>query len=311
MRAVLKCAIPLTCLFLFSFLFLLSCKSYDEQKKEMKDTKDRGSITISADESFKPIIDAQVKVYESNHPGTEIRVQYKPEAECLQDFLVDSIRMVIATRGFSEAEERMMVDSLKVGPAKLIVAHDAVAVIVNPLSEDSLFSLQEIRDILTGRHKKELIPVFDGVKATSTVRFIVDSILGNDSLTPKAVAARTSVGVIDYVSKTPGTIGFIGVSWIGNKEDSAQMSFMKKVKMAHLESTDKPGMYVLPYQANIYMRRYPMVRDLVYNLKENHRGLGRGFANFLSGEIGQLVFKRAYLVPARKNFIVRPARLRE
>ena len=309
MRSVLK-PIVFTCT-LIIIAIGLSCKSYDDQRKELKDTKDRGTITISADESFKPIIDAQVKVYEANHPGTKINVQYKPEAECLMDFTVDSIRMVIATRGFTASEEQYMVDSLRVGPAKLIVAHDAVAVIVNPASEDSLYSMEEIRNILTGRHNKELIPVFDGVKATSTVRFIVDSILKDEALTPKAVAARSSEGVIDYVSKTPGTIGFIGVSWIGNRQDSTQLSFMQKVKMVHLESTDKPGQYVLPYQANIYMRRYPMVRDLVYNLKENHRGLGRGFANFLSGEIGQLVFKRAYLVPARKNFIVRPATLRE
>ncbi len=309
MRSVLK-PIVFTCT-LIIIAIGLSCKSYDDQRKELKDTKDRGTITISADESFKPIIDAQVKVYEANHPGTKINVQYKPEAECLMDFTVDSIRMVIATRGFTASEEQYMVDSLRVGPAKLIVAHDAVAVIVNPASEDSLYSMEEIRNILTGRHNKELIPVFDGVKATSTVRFIVDSILKDEPLTPKAVAARSSEGVIDYVSKTPGTIGFIGVSWIGNRQDSTQLSFMQKVKMVHLESTDKPGQYVLPYQANIYMRRYPMVRDLVYNLKENHRGLGRGFANFLSGEIGQLVFKRAYLVPARKNFIVRPATLRE
>lgn len=309
MRSVLK-PIVFTCT-LIIIAIGLSCKSYDDQRKELKDTKDRGTITISADESFKPIIDAQVKVYEANHPGTKINVQYKPEAECLMDFTVDSIRMVIATRGFTASEEQYIVDSLRVGPAKLIVAHDAVAVIVNPAAEDSLYSMEEIRNILTGRHNKELIPVFDGVKATSTVRFIVDSILKDEQLTPKAVAARSSEGVIDYVSKTPGTIGFIGVSWIGNRQDSTQLSFMQKVKMVHLESTDKPGQYVLPYQANIYMRRYPMVRDLVYNLKENHRGLGRGFANFLSGEIGQLVFKRAYLVPARKNFIVRPATLRE
>lgn len=290
---------------------IYSCKSYDEQLKEFTDTKDRGTITISADESFKPIVDAQIKVYEANHPGTKINVQYKPEAECLKDFRNDSIRMVIATRSFTAGEERYMIDSLKTGPTKLIVARDAVAVIVHPSSTDSLFSMQEIREILTGRYNRELIPVFDGVQATSTVRFIVDSILKNEQLTSKAVAARSSVGVIDYVSKTPGTIGFLGVSWIGNKEDSSQMSFMQKVKMVHLESTDNPGQYVLPYQVNIYMLKYPMVRDLVYNLKENHKGLGRGFANFLSGEIGQLIFKRAYLVPARKNFIIREARLRE
>jgi phosphate transport system substrate-binding protein len=193
----------------------------------------------------------------------------------------------------------------------MVVARDAVAVIVHPQAEDSLFTMTDIRNILTGGFKKNLIPVFDGVKATSTVRFIIDSVLRGDSLTSKAVAARTSEGVIDYVSKNRDVIGFIGVSWIGNPEDTSHTSFLRKVRVAAIESTDMPGSYVKAYQANIYLKRYPMVRDLVYILKENYRGLGHAFASFMSGEIGQLIFQRAYLVPATKRFGIRPVKLNE
>jgi phosphate transport system substrate-binding protein len=125
------------------------------------------------------------------------------------------------------------------------------------------------------------------------------------------MAARSSEGVIDYVSKNPGVVGFIGVSWIGNREDSTYTSFLKKVRVAFLQATDIPDSYVKAYQANIYLKRYPMVRDLVYILKENHRGLGSGFANFMSGEIGQLIFKRAYLAPSFKRLSIRPVKLNE
>jgi phosphate transport system substrate-binding protein len=301
-------------IFVFLFLPVLlinSCQSYKEKDEKLLDTPERGTIYISADESFKPIIDEQVKVYEANNPGTKINVWYKAEAECLKDLLVDSIRMIIATRGFSEEEKSFIIDSMKLSPRKMVVARDAVSVIVNPLAEDSLFTMNELREILTGKFRKSLIPVFDGVQATSTVRFIVDSILKNDPLTAKSTAARSSQEVIDYVAKNPQAVGFIGVSWIGNREDTAQLSFLKKVKMAWLESNDLPGKYILPYQVNISNRSYPMVRDLVYILKEKHRGLGVGFADFMSGQPGQLIFKRAYLMPAQKNFMVRQVRLRE
>jgi phosphate transport system substrate-binding protein len=193
----------------------------------------------------------------------------------------------------------------------MVIARDAVAVIVNPLSPDSTFTMGELKEILAGRFKKKLMAVFDGVKATSTVRFIVDSVLKSDSLAPGTMAARTSEGVIDYVANNPGAIGFIGVSWIGNKEDTSQRGFLKKVKIARLESTDRPGFFVLPYQENIYMGSYPMVRDLVYTLKEKHKGLGEGFSDFLAGEKGQLIFRRAYLVPVQRNFTLREAQLRE
>ncbi|HVT86951.1 MAG TPA: substrate-binding domain-containing protein [Chitinophagaceae bacterium] len=295
----------------FVLQWLMGCESYDEQKAKLKDTPDRGIIYVSADESFKPIIDSQVQVYESQHPGTKIIVTYKPEAECLKDFAVDSVRMVIATRGYTEQEENFMVDSVKVAPEKMVVALDAIAVIVNPKSPDSLFTMDEIRQILTGKYKKDLVPVFDNTKETSTIRFVIDSVLHGQSLTPNAVAAKSSPGVIDYISKNPNAIGFIGVSWVGDKDDTMQVSFLKKVKMAQLESVNIPGNYILPVQANIYLRRYPMIRDVTYILKENFRGLGHGFADFLSGEKGQLIFKRAYLVPAQMNFGVRAVRLNE
>jgi phosphate transport system substrate-binding protein len=119
------------------------------------------------------------------------------------------------------------------------------------------------------------------------------------------VAAADSRGVIEYVSKHNDAIGMIGVSWIGNREDSSQLSFLESVKLAQIECRDCTGTYVQPYQANIAMKRYPMVRPLYYILKENYEGLGSGFANFLIYEKGQLIFSRAYLLPTRMQFDVR------
>jgi phosphate transport system substrate-binding protein len=140
---------------------------------------------------------------------------------------------------------------------------------------------------------------------------MLDSVLGNEQLGTNVVAAQSSQGVIDYVSKTPNAIGFIGVSWVGNKGDTMQQSFLRKVRIARLESTDSAGAYVLPVQYLIYTRTYPMVRDLVYVLKEKHIGLGTAFANFLRSQRGQLIFRRAYLQPAIYGFYIRDAELRD
>ncbi len=296
------------CLVLFCFLYA-GCKQ--KNKAEPTDRYNKGVIHISCDESFKPVIDAQVQVYEASFSDTRIIVHYKPEADCLRDFLVDSIRMVIATRGFTESERALMIDSLKIGPEKLTVAYDAIAVIVHPSAQDSFFTMNDIKDLVSGKGKENLIPVFDGLKATSTVRFMIDSVLKGGSLGPNAVAAESSAGVIDYVSRTPNAVGFIGVSWVGNKDDTTQQSFLKKVRVARVESTDSANAFVQPVQYLIYTKSYPMVRDLVYILKEHHVGLGNGFANFLKSERGQLIFRRAFLYPALRPFYVRRAELKE
>ena len=294
---------------LLLFFILSAC---DSNKIDPNlDTRAKGKINISADESFKPVIEAQVQVYEADYPDVKLNVTYKPEADCLNDLLADSVRMIIVTRYLDQNEKSFLADSLKISPDQMTMAYDAIAVITHPDEEIHRFTMNDLKEILQGKFRKNLIPVFDGLKATSTVRFIVDSILRGDSLTGKALAARSSEEVVEYVSKNPAAIGFIGVSWIGNKDDAQQQSFLTKVRLAELECKGLPGQYVQPIQVNIYNGLYPLKRGLVFILKEKYKGLGHGFSNFMISERGQLIFRRAYLVPGYLPFIVRPTRLRD
>ena len=289
-------------------IYLLSSCNGPNQRTDT-DTPEKGQIHISVDESFKPVIDSQIQVFEALYPGAKVIADYKPEAECFRDLIKDSTRMIIVTRGLTPEEEKFYKDSLKYGPTWDKIANDAVALIVNNKSKDTIITLDKIRGILDGTTGDKEIAVFDGLTATSTVRFAVDSILKGKPFDPKKVfAVKSSQEVINYVSTNDNAIGFVGVSWIGNKEDTSQVSFLKKVKVAAVECLTCEGQpFVKPYQANIMRKRYPLVRGLYYILKENYDGLGSGFANFMEYEKGQLIFWRAYLGPAKMNFSIRSA----
>lgn len=291
--------------------------SCNPNKKKAKviagdDTINSGTIHISVDESFAPIIDSQIKVFMSLNPKAKIIAHYKPEADCLKDMLNDSTRMIIITRGLSDDEELYYKDTLSFIPMHGRIATDAIAVITNNKAKDSLFSVAEIRGMLSGTSPYTYELVMDGLKATSTVRFLIDSVLRGQSLKGNVMAARNSEGVINYVASNPNAIGFIGVSWIGNREDPAQLTFQKKVRLAALQCANcTEEVYVRPYQANMAMKRYPLNRGLHYILKENYAGLGKGFVNFLTHEKGQLIFRRGYLVPDRMALQIRKANVTE
>lgn len=278
-----------------------------------KDTPNEGEIRISVDESFKPVIDSQIKVYQASFPKTRIIAEYKSEAECLQDLDKDSTRMVIVTRGLTDPETEGFVQKLGFRPSWGVLAYDAVAVIVNKAAKDSFFTKAEISDMLAGTSSKKYKVVMDGLKATSTVRYAIDSLLKGKPLGKNVVAAASSPEVIDYVAKDPEAIGMIGVSWIGNHDDQQQLSFLDKVNVASLacENCGDAVTYLKPYQANIALGRYPLLRSLNYIVKENFNGLGKGFVNFLIYERGQLIFKHAYLLPGRMNFEIRDMQIKE
>ena len=277
-----------------------------------RETTENGTIHISVDETFKPIIDSQIKVFESSFPNAHIIATYKSEAECLRDLTNDSIRMVIVTRKLNDAEEQQLNKQLHFTPIQGQMANDAIAVIQPKGLKDSILDMTDIRSLIKGTSGYPWKVVMDGLRATSTVRYVLDSLAKGAPLGKNVVAAQNSLGVIDYVSNNKDAIGLVGVSWIGNPEDSAQTSFLQKVQIASIECMIcNPTKYVQPFQYNIATKRYPMVRGLYYILKENYEGLGSGFANFLIYERGQKIFRRAYLWPTNMSFEVRNADLQQ
>lgn len=278
------------------------------------DSPTSGTIHISVDESFKPVIDEQIKMYEESFPGTKIIAEYKAEADCIKDLLRDTgTRMVIVTRSLKPNEKEYLADSLGYKPVWDRLASDALAVVVNKESKDSVFSVSELKQILNGKLKTGYSVVFDGLNATSNIRFATDSILKGEQFDTSVVkGVNTSKDVLNFVADNPNTIGIVGISWIGNPEIKEQVEMLKKVKLAYIKCewcADSP--YVKPTQLGIMGRRYPLVRGLYYILKENYSGLGSGFVSFMRYERGQLIFRRAYLSPAKIGFNIREVQVNE
>ena len=292
-------------------LIFCGCDSH-HGKKVLQETPTSGTIHISADESFKPIIDEEIKVFESSFPDAKLIVHYKSEADCFRDLAGDSTRMIIVTRGLTRAEERFYEDSFRYRPVYDLLAYDAIAVIVNNNSADTVLTMDDVKSLLGDSNKKHVQVVMDGVSATSTVRYMMDSVLRGKALGKNVFAARSSEQVIDFVAKNENAVGFIGVSWIADQDDPAQLKFLQRVKVASIKCDScKPPVLAQPLQSDIIYKRYPMVRGLYYILKENFSGIGNNFVNFLIYERGQLIFRRAYLVPAKMGFEIRDVQMKK
>ena len=297
-------------LILAVLLFFAACKGKVGAIDD-RDTPNKGTIRISVDESFKPVMEEQIKVFHSSFPETKIIASYKPEVECLKDLQNDSTRMILIARGLSKKESSIFESSLGYRPQFAVLAYDAVAVIVNHASADSVFTINDLKDILSGKSKR--IAVMDGKNATSTVRFLKDSVLRGADFGANVFASKNSDDVIDIVSKNENVVGFVGLSWVGDSYDPKQIENLKKIRLALIECVRcvEKGLFAKPSQATISYAQYPLPRPLYYILKENSAGLGTGFMNFMSLERGQLIFKRALLVPAKMNFKIRSGKIKE
>lgn len=284
-----------------------ACNSGSTSNGEEKDTPTKGSIHISVDETYKPLLDSEIKVFQSLYPNTKIIADYKPEADCFKDLFNDSARMIIVTRELKE-EEKEYFQKEKIRPQSLKLATDAIALIVNHANPDSILTMDQVRKIMAGESEKPWQIVFDN-QNSSTVRFIRDSINKGKPLPATTMAAQTNPEVIEHVSKNKNAIGVIGVNWISDTNDSTAIDFTKQVTTVKLRG-DGYTDFVLPYQFYIGMRSYPLTRGMYYILKEPYQGLGAGFATFLGGQEGQLLIGKFKLYPARLNIVFREATLK-
>ncbi|MBP5999007.1 MAG: substrate-binding domain-containing protein [Sediminibacterium sp.] len=282
-----------------SLLLFVSCKNTPET---MQDSPNQGLIRISVEESFKPFMEEQLKVFLASNPKAEIIASYKSEIDCFKDLANDSTRMIFVTRGLNKQEQIEYKKSLSFNPNFAILAYNAVAVLVHKSATDTVFSLKELGDRLTGKSDQQV--VMDGNHLTGIIRFLKDSLAKDAPLGKNVVAANGSKEVIDYIATHPGAIGFVGMNWIGDGYDPAQIELRKKVKLGLVECTQciEKGYFSKPSPATISKAQYPLTLPIYFILKENAAGLGTGFLNFLSLERGQLIFKRSFLVPAKMGF---------
>ncbi|RPE09913.1 phosphate ABC transporter substrate-binding protein, PhoT family [Chitinophaga lutea] len=285
----------------------VSCTQRQSKQGKEQDTATSGTIRISVDETYQPLIEAEIKVFQSLYPKTKIIAEYKPEIDCFKDLFNDSARMIIVTRDL-KPEEREYFKKEKIRPQCMQLATDAVALVVNNANPDSILTMDQVRQIMTGKAEKPWQIVFDN-QNSSTVRFIQDSINKGAPLPATTMAAKTNPEVIDYITKNKNAIGVIGVNWISDTSDPKVIDFNTKVTTVKLRG-DGYTDFVKPYQFYIGMKSYPLTRGMFYVLKEPYQGLGAGFATFLGGQEGQLLIGRYKLYPARLNIVFREATLK-
>ena len=290
-------------------ILVLVSACQNKPKDGLTDTYTSGVIAIAADESFQPIVQEEVDVFEGVFPLAGIVPRYVTEVEAVNLLLKDSLRLAITSRRLTP-EEMNSFNSRKFFPQEIKIATDGLALITNKDNPDTLITVNDIRDILTGKATqwREIYPasqlkdirlVFDN-KNSSTVRFAVDSICKGAPLADQIKALKTNREVIDFVSKTPDAIGIIGVNWLSDRNDSTGLSFSKEVRVMSVSAADKvtPENSFKPYQAYLFYGDYPLTRSIYALLNDPRSALPWGFASFLASDRGQRIILKSGLVPA-------------
>lgn len=287
---------------ILSTVLAVACRDKDKSGKVL-DTPTTGEINIAVDESLRPLFEAEVEGFHGLYQYAHVNPRYVSENTAIEDLLKDSVRLAIVTRKLYPQEMRKY-DSLKIKAPQILVAREAIALIVHKENPDSLISWDQVTRILKGDISQwnQLYPksklgdlqlVFDSPQS-GIIRYLTDT-LGLTKLPSYCFAASTNGEVFAHVSKTKNAIGLIGLSWISDKDDPSANQFLRNITVMGISTDDD---YLKPYKAYIALKKYPLSRNVYIISSEARHGLGSGFLAYVASDKGQRIILKSGLVPA-------------
>jgi phosphate transport system substrate-binding protein len=287
---------------------LSSCDPSGTTKKGTPaNTPTTGEMTMWCDEGLKPILTTSIDVFDSIYDKAKVNAEYKQESDIVKALLDDSIEVAMLTRDLT-SEEVAYFKTAGFTPKTILIAYDAMALIINPANRDTVFSVGEVKDILAGKtttwqqRKRggpatDIVVVFDDAGA-GTVRFAKDSILRGEPISQKINALNSNEDVIEYVRKNKGAIGLISANWISDTDDTGVQSFLKEIRLAEVGLEAGKESFT-PHQAYLATGQYPFKRGIWYiDASARNFGLAAGFASFLASDRGQRIIHKSGLLPA-------------
>ena len=302
---------------MLSLSFLLSSCGQKRAKDGRTDTPTSGTIKFASDESFSPIIEELLQTYQFRYPQTHLLPIYTDDNTGMKLILDQKVNLFFTSHALTKGEDAILRGKGPI-PEVFPIGYDGIAFIVNRANNDSCMTVNDVKKILSGQiaNWKQLNPknnqgnievVFDN-KASATLHYVVDSILGGKNIkSANIVAASNSKSVVDYVHKTPNAIGVIGSNWLNDHRDSTNTTFNKNITVVGLSKATiaQLGNSWQPYQAYLLDGRYPFVRTIYAIVADPHKALPWAFANFVTNPIGQKIIFKAGLLPYRGQINIR------
>lgn len=275
-------------------------------QQEQRETPTAGELTIMTSEDLYPVIDLQVKDFTRVYEQAKITHLSSSTRDAIVQLLNDSVKLIVCPRDFNEEEKKVIADNaLEVGTTK--IAYDGIAVIVNEKNPITKITVEELKNILTGKQERwsgvngsnlsSAIVIVMGDVNSGVHEYLAKRIAGGSELAPTILPCPTTREVITEVGSRPNAIGFIGISWLPQAFDRIRVLDIGDPHFKR-DSASTVLEYFPPHQAHIHRNFYPLTRSIYIFTHKAGRGVALGFTSFAAGTEGQKIIVKNGLVPA-------------
>lgn len=249
---------------------------------------------IKGSDTVLPLTQELSERFLKEHPSSEIVVTGGGSGVGLAALPENTTDIAMASRRIKFGE-KMKFAKIGLEVKEVVVAYDALAVVVNPSNPVDRLTREQLEAIFRGKitNWKEVggpdrrIVVYSRETSSGTYEFFKESVLSNKNYMSSILSMPATGAIIQSVRQTCGAIGYIGLAYLN--------PYVKALAVSY----DGGRNYALPSVENAFDGSYPVVRPLYYYYDAAKEEQVAPFVSYILSQEGQRLVREEGFVPVR------------
>jgi len=277
---------------------LTACQFSNSPGGEPANPQTQTTIENKGSDTIVNLALAWAEAYQSVDPSVSISITGGGSGTGIAALINNTAQLANASRAIKE-EERQAALANGIDPYEIVIARDAIAIIVNHANPVEQLTLQQLSDIYAGKidnwrevggDDRPIVRLSRETNSGTHVYFLETVLrLGDSKSTllfdPRTLLLPSSEGITTEVRDNPNAIGYDGLGYVTHE-----------VKVLRIAS-DPAGPYVLPSAQSVNEGTYPISRDLYMYSNGAPQGLLKTYVDWILSPTAQDIVLDLGFVP--------------
>jgi len=245
--------------------------------------RSKAGITVAGSTSVEPFAELLAEEYMPRHPESRIYVQGGGSTAGIEAAITGAANIGMSSRNLTDDEKKLYA---------VVIAKDAIAVIVHPSSPIADLPLDKIREVFSGNitNWKALggsnypIDVVTREEGSGTRESFQKFVMRKEDISLGALVQDSNGAVRQVIATDPNAIGYISLGLVNDQ--------VKAVKISGVE----------PNLRNVYNGKYTLVRPFLFVFNGEPAGASKSFLDFVLSPPAQKLLLKEGLVPVLQKF---------
>lgn len=247
---------------------------------------------VKGSDTLLPLTQELAEQYLEKHPESEIIVTGGGSGVGIAALPENTTDIAMASRRIKFGE-KMKFAEIGLDAREVIVAYDALAVVVNPSNPVDSLTREQLEAIFRGKitnwkdvgGEDRKIVVYSRETSSGTYEFFKESVLDNKNYMSSILSMPATGAIIQSVKQTKGAIGYIGLAYLNR--------FVKPLAVSY----DGGRHYAEPSVRTAADGSYPIVRPLYYYYDAEKESVVSPFVSYVLSDEGQASVLEQGFVP--------------